>query len=78
MGWAIIFVGDEFTAQVSMEIIFWVFLGGILYTIGAVFYIVKRIPYNHAIWHVFVVCGSVSHFISIYFYLLPEKMYLSN
>ncbi|PSU29552.1 PAQR family membrane homeostasis protein TrhA [Photobacterium lutimaris] len=45
--------------------------GGIVYSVGVVFYVNKRIPYNHAIWHVFVLGGTVCHFLAIYFYVTP-------
>ena len=45
--------------------------GGIVYSIGVVFYVNKRIPYNHAIWHLFVLGGTVLHFLAIYFYVKP-------
>ena len=45
--------------------------GGIVYTLGIVFYAIDRIPYNHAIWHLFVVGGSVCHYLAIYRYVVP-------
>ncbi|MCQ1058815.1 PAQR family membrane homeostasis protein TrhA [Photobacterium sp. DNB23_23_1] len=45
--------------------------GGIVYSVGVVFYVNKRIPYNHAIWHLFVLGGTVCHFLAIYFYVKP-------
>ena len=45
--------------------------GGITYTAGVVFYLADRLPYNHAIWHLFVVGGSVCHFYAIYYAVLP-------
>jgi len=46
-------------------------VGGLLYTGGTVFYASKRIPWNHAIWHLFVLGGSVCQFFAILFYALP-------
>ncbi|AJR07024.1 hemolysin III family protein [Photobacterium gaetbulicola] len=46
-------------------------VGGIVYSVGVVFYVNKRIPYNHAIWHLFVLGGTVCHFLAIYFYVTP-------
>ena len=48
--------------------------GGAAYSIGVVFYIWKRLPYNHAIWHLFVVGGSAFHFFSIFFYVVPASV----
>ena len=43
--------------------------GGIIYSLGVIFYVAKRIPYNHAIWHLFVLGGSLCHFAAIYGYV---------
>ncbi len=45
--------------------------GGLAYTIGSVFYAWKRLPYHHAIWHLFVMAGSVFHFFAVLFYVIP-------
>ncbi|MDX7723198.1 MULTISPECIES: PAQR family membrane homeostasis protein TrhA [Aeromonas] len=44
-------------------------LGGLIYNLGVIFYVAKRIPYNHAIWHLFVLGGSLCHFMAIYGYI---------
>jgi hemolysin III len=46
-------------------------LGGIAYTAGLIFYAWKRLPYNHAVWHVFVLAGSVCHFACVLGYVIP-------
>lgn len=71
MGWLIVFAGEELFANLNEGALNWLIAGGIIYTLGAIFYACKRIPYNHAIWHVFVLAASVCHFISISVYLLP-------
>ncbi len=45
--------------------------GGLAYTIGVVFYLWRDLPFNHAVWHVFVIGGSTFHFFSIFFYVIP-------
>lgn len=45
--------------------------GGVIYSLGVLFYVNQRIPFNHAIWHVFVLGGTVCHFLAIYFYVYP-------
>jgi hemolysin III len=45
--------------------------GGLAYTGGIVFYVWHRLPYNHAIWHLFVLAGSILHFFAILFYVIP-------
>ena len=44
-------------------------LGGLIYSLGVIFYVAKRIPYNHAIWHLFVLGGSLCHFMAMYGYI---------
>ena len=48
-------------------------MGGLIYTAGILFYVWKKIPYNHAIWHLFVLAGSACHFFAVMFYVLPRK-----
>ena len=69
MGWQIVFVISPLINNLSEQGLFWLFAGGLFYTIGAILYSIKRIPYNHAIFHFFVLAGSLSHFTSIYFYI---------
>ncbi|MFT5807321.1 MAG: hemolysin III, partial [Moritella dasanensis] len=71
MGWLIVFSGDELLGKLATGALYWLIAGGLAYSIGAIFYANKRIPYNHAIWHIFVLLGSACHFVSIYFYVLP-------
>ena len=68
MGWQIVFAINPLLESLASEGLFCLFLGGVFYTIGAILYSIKKIPYNHAIFHVFVLLGSISHFISVYFY----------
>ena len=49
-----------------------VFVGGVLYTVGVLFYAWDRLPFNHAIWHVFVVAASACFFCAVAFYVLPK------
>ncbi|MEG0439454.1 MAG: hemolysin III family protein [Solibacillus sp.] len=69
MGWIIIFVAKPLLVHISWEGFFVLLIGGLCYTAGTYFYKNKRIPYNHAIWHVFVVAGSAAMFAAIYFYV---------
>ncbi len=72
MGWLMVAAGAEFIETVSTEGLLLLALGGLLYTVGAIFYVWKKLPFNHAIWHVFVLIAAVSHFFSIYLFVLPE------
>ena len=65
MGWQIMFVINPLIERFSTEGLQLLFAGGVFYTIGAVLYSMKKLPYNHAIFHVFVLLGSVCHFFSV-------------
>ncbi len=66
MGWLIVFTPDSFKANLPDEQILWIAIGGAFYTLGVVFYLVKKIPYHHAIWHIFVLAGAVAHFVAVW------------
>ena len=70
MGWIVIIAIGEMIAKVPTGGLVLLVAGGVTYTLGAIFYAIDRIPYNHAIWHVFVLGGSICHFLSIYLYVL--------
>jgi hemolysin III len=65
MGWLIIFDIQNLIAAASLAGLALLALGGAFYTIGIVFYVFHRLPYNHVIWHFFVLGGSISHFFFI-------------
>ncbi len=71
MGWvAVIALPALFSALAPGGL--WLLLGGgLAYTLGSVFYIWRRLPYHHAIWHLFVLAGSALHFFAILFYVVP-------
>ena len=71
MGWLVILSGDDLISSLPEGGLFLLALGGLIYTVGVIFYVFDRIPYNHAIWHVFVLAGSACHFFSVYYYVLP-------
>ncbi|GIU06394.1 PAQR family membrane homeostasis protein TrhA [Shewanella morhuae] len=66
MGWLCVTVIGDLTAAMSQLGFNLLILGGLFYTLGVVFYVGKRIPFNHAIWHLFVLGGAMSHFLCIY------------
>ncbi|WP_281887390.1 hemolysin III family protein [Paenibacillus sp. YYML68] len=72
LGWMIILLFKPLQEQLPVQGLSWLVYGGALYTIGTVFYLWRRVPYHHAIWHTFVMGGSLCHFISIYVYVLPR------
>ena len=69
MGWLCLIALGPIVETLSTPMIAWLVIGGFSYTLGVGFYIWKRLPYNHAIWHVFVLGGSISHFVAIMFFL---------
>jgi hemolysin III len=70
MGWLIILVIKPLYDNLSFNGIVWLVAGGLLYTFGSLFYVWRKVPYHHAIWHVFVLAGTFAHFICIRFYVV--------
>ncbi|MEQ9307243.1 MAG: hemolysin III family protein, partial [Marinoscillum sp.] len=70
MGWVAVLAAKPLYENLESGALIYLILGGVCYTIGAVFYAIERIPYNHAIFHIWVLAGSILHFVSIFFYLL--------
>jgi hemolysin III len=73
MGWLAVIAIRPILTHVPLGGIAWLFAGGFAYTFGVVFYASKRVPYNHAIWHVFVLVGSICHYFAVMFYVLPRS-----
>lgn len=73
LGWLIIFAIKPLVSNLPFEGLMWLLSGGIAYTIGAVLYSIRKLKFNHAIFHIFVLLGSFSHFIAVFFYVLPIK-----
>ncbi|RMJ04349.1 hemolysin-III related [Marinobacter litoralis] len=71
MGWLITFASSDLAASLSETALYLTVAGGIVYTTGVVFYLADRIPYMHAVWHLFVIGGSACHFGAIYVGVLP-------
>ena len=65
MGWLCVLIGRDMYATLSGASLTFLALGGLAYTLGVVFYVWKRLPYSHAIWHLFVIAGSTMHFFSV-------------
>ena len=65
MGWLCILIGRDMYATLSGASLIFLALGGLAYTLGVIFYVWDRLPYNHAIWHLFVITGSTMHFFSV-------------
>lgn len=71
MGWLAIIAIKPMLTMLPAGLLLWIVFGGLLYTGGIVFYVWKRIPFNHAIWHLFVLGGSTLHFVGILLHLTP-------
>jgi len=69
MGWLIIVAVKPMLQMVPHGLLVWLLIGGIIYTLGVVFYLCRKIPFNHGIWHLFVLGGSVAHYFGFLFYL---------
>jgi hemolysin III len=72
MGWLIVLASRELWLNVPHEAIALIAAGGLSYTLGVAFYVWKRLPYSHMIWHLFVLGGSITHYFAILLYLLPK------
>ncbi|MBC8333078.1 MAG: hemolysin III family protein [Anaerolineae bacterium] len=73
MGWLCVVAFKEMTANIPLGGIIWIATGGAVYTIGVIFYALRKIPYMHTIWHLFVLGGSICHYLGVLFYLAPSQ-----
>ncbi|MBK8047598.1 MAG: hemolysin III family protein [Anaerolineales bacterium] len=71
MGWLGVFAAYEILENLQPIGIVLLVAGGVVYSLGTIFYRMRRIPFNHAIWHLFVLAGCFLHFIAVYFFVLP-------
>ncbi|HVS51075.1 MAG TPA: hemolysin III family protein [Opitutaceae bacterium] len=72
MGWLIVIALRPMIAAVAPNGLWWLLAGGLCYTGGTVFYLWRRLPYHHAVWHLFVLGGSACHFFAVFGYVLPH------
>jgi len=71
MGWIVVIVAKPLLANLNTASLVFLGVGGLFYTLGTVFYLWHKLKYHHAIWHLFVLAGSICHFFTILF-LLPR------
>ncbi|HHF3067459.1 MULTISPECIES: PAQR family membrane homeostasis protein TrhA [Vibrio diabolicus subgroup] len=71
MGWLSLIVIYQLAINLDIGGLTLLAAGGIVYSLGVIFYVTKRIPFNHAIWHGFVLAGCVCHFFAIYYFVEP-------
>jgi hemolysin III len=75
MGWAIVVAVKQLLVAVAPTGMILLLAGGIAYTGGVVFYVWRSLPYHHAVWHLFVLAGSILHFFAVLFYVAPIEYY---
>lgn len=66
LGWMVVFIINPLVANIPSQIFTYIVAGGLLYSVGVVFYLWKNLEYHHAVWHVFVLAGTVTHFFAVY------------
>ncbi len=73
MGWVIVFLFKPLLARLPGPGFSLLMAGGFFYTAGTLFYVLKRVRYMHAVWHMFVLGGSACHFLAVALYVLPGR-----
>lgn len=71
MGWLVAIALQPLMKNLAIQGICWLAAGGIIFSLGVIFYVFKKLPFHHVIWHLFVIVGCACHFCSIFFYVLP-------
>lgn len=71
MGWMVVFFFQDLKASVPAALLPWMLAGGAVYSLGTVFYGLKKIPHYHAVWHLFVLMGSACMYLGIYLHIFP-------
>ncbi len=71
MGWVIVIAVKPLINSMETAGLWWLLAGGLAYTLGAAFYQIQKIKFNHAIFHLFVLVGAFCHYVVIYFYSIP-------
>jgi hemolysin III len=66
LGWMAVFIIKPLIANMPSEIFLFILVSGLFYSVGVIFYLWKNLTYHHAVWHVFVLAGSVTHFFAVY------------
>ena len=70
MGWCVLLVGYKLMQELAQRGLMLLVIGGVLYTVGVIFYKLKKIHYMHSIWHVFVLAGAIMHYFCIQLYVI--------
>ena len=69
MGWMAVFIYNDLQVNLPEESILWILIGGAFYTTGVFFYLFEKMKFNHFIWHLFVLGGSLSHWVAVWLML---------
>ncbi len=72
MGWIILIAAAPLSRSVSTAGLVWLFAGGFFYSVGAAIYSLEKLPYHHALWHLFVVAGSACHVFAVLLHVIPK------
>ena len=72
-GWFVVFAFRPLLHAIGWHGMFWLGAGGLTYTLGIVFFALDRLRYFHAVWHLFVLAGSIAHYFAILFYVVPPR-----
>ena len=70
MGWIALIAIKPLVSTIPPHGLYWLVAGGLLYSIGVAFFAAQRLPFGHAIWHVFVIAGSTCHYFAVLFYVV--------
>lgn len=73
MGWAVVVAAKPLLNSVATGGLVLLAAGGLAYTLGIIFYAWRSLPHHHAVWHLFVLAGSVLHFFAVLFYVIPIR-----
>ncbi len=73
LGWLVVIAIGPVVNSVPAGGLAWLVAGGLLYTFGVLFYAWRRLPYHHAVWHLFVMAGSFCHFLAVYCHVMPSS-----
>ncbi len=72
MGWLVVIAFNPLLNKMPRPGMRWLVAGGLSYTLGVIFYMWKKLPFHHAIWHLFVLAGGMCHYFAVLFYVLPN------
>ena len=72
LGWLVLIAFKPLVATLPRAGLAWLIAGGACYSLGTIFYLWKKLPYHHAVWHLWVLAGSVCHWIAVFGYVVPS------